>query len=78
MRDALGDARCATYPWAVVHGSAAGPRCKDRRRACRLRFDGSAWRNDPRVWLPLSRTSGGDPVLVWDADNNLVITETTP
>ena len=32
--------------------------------------------DDPAVWLPLTTVSGGNPELVWDADDNLIPTLT--
>lgn len=42
----------------------------------RVRYDGSGWVNDDRVWMPLTTVdTSGEPVLVWDDDDSLIPTE---
>jgi hypothetical protein len=41
----------------------------------RLRYTGGAWLNSTLHWVPLTTVLSGDPYLVWDDDNNLVMTE---
>lgn len=45
--------------------------------ADRVRYDAASgqWLNSTRVWVPLTTTLAGDPTFVWDADDNLVLTE---